>query len=176
MFGYICLPNIRLSEAYLFGNVYRCKGTLNNFYSSDHYFPTGNQYTVTSVTITNRSEYGSENAQNVRVGVTNTQPVSGNGIDPYSYTVCGDKDGKDHFTICETTMKKWSQNGSSLERFCPCNLVDGGGLRTFFCDPMHRLRSSGYSIPHTKPWVSAAVHTLAKKSCFSWLFGSHLPD
>ncbi len=49
------------------------------------------------------------------------------------------------------------------------SLVDGGGLRTFFCDPMHRLRSSGYtlsgiySIPHTKPWVSAAVHTLAKK-------------
>ena len=26
------------------------------------------------------------------------------------------------------------------------SLVDGGGLRTFFCDPMHRLRSSGYTL------------------------------
>ncbi len=26
------------------------------------------------------------------------------------------------------------------------SLVDGGGLRTFFCDPMHMLRSSGYAL------------------------------
>ncbi len=103
----------------------------------------------------------------------------------------------------------------------PCSLVDGGGLRTFLCDPMHTLRSSGYTlsgiyiddlswslrtklpenafpqplntfsgkfqlgdqfisliytIPHTNSWASAGVHTLAKKSCFSSLFGSHPPD
>ena len=28
----------------------------------------------------------------------------------------------------------------------PISLVDGGGLRTFFCDPMHMLRSSGYTL------------------------------
>ncbi len=68
------------------------------------------------------------------------------------------------------------------------SLVDGGGLRTFLCDPMHTFRSSGYTlsgiyifsviytIPHTNLWVSAGVHTLAKKSCFSSLFGSHPPD
>ncbi len=26
------------------------------------------------------------------------------------------------------------------------SLVDGGGLRTFFCDPMHTLLSSGYTL------------------------------
>ncbi len=26
------------------------------------------------------------------------------------------------------------------------SLVDGGGLRTFLCDPMHTLRSSGYTL------------------------------
>ncbi len=133
------------------------------------------------------------------------------------------------------------------------SLVDGGGLRTFLCNPMHTLRSSGYTLsgiyiddlswsPHSKKShmnhvglihikplrvlmshqsyaitlhecentisskviilntisgkfrlgdhfislnytilntnsrVSAGVHTLAKKSCFSTLFGSHPPD
>ncbi len=28
----------------------------------------------------------------------------------------------------------------------PFSLVDGGGLRTFLCDPMHTLRSSGYTL------------------------------
>ncbi len=51
------------------------------------------------MTITNRSECCGERTQNVRVGVTNTQPVAGVNMDPNSYTVCGDKDGKDHFTI-----------------------------------------------------------------------------
>ncbi len=81
--------------------------------------------------------------------------------------------------------------------------MDGGRLRTFLCDPMHMLRSSGYTlsgiynddlswsprrqlpenafsliytIPHTNSRLSAGVHTLAKKSCFSSLFGSHPPD
>ncbi len=26
------------------------------------------------------------------------------------------------------------------------NLVDGGGLRPFLCDPIHTLRSSGYAL------------------------------
>ncbi len=26
------------------------------------------------------------------------------------------------------------------------SLVDGGGLRTFLCEPMHTLRSSGYTL------------------------------
>ncbi len=30
--------------------------------------------------------------------------------------------------------------------FPSSSLVDGGGLRTFFCDLMHRLRSSGYTL------------------------------
>ncbi len=62
-----------------------------------------------------------------------------------------------------------------------------GWITNFFCDPMHTLRSSGYTlsgvyisliytIPHTNPQVSGGVHTLAKKSCFSRLFGSHPPD
>ncbi len=38
------------------------------------------------------------------------------------------------------------------------------------------IHSLGYTIPHTNPWVSAGVHTLEKKSCFSSLFGSHPPD
>ncbi len=29
----------------------------------------------------------------------------------------------------------------------PVSLVDGGGLWTFLCDPMHTLRSSGYTLP-----------------------------
>ncbi len=35
------------------------------------------------------------------------------------------------------------------------SLVDGGGLRTFLCDPMHTLRSSGYT-PSQKKVVLAA--------------------
>ena len=42
--------------------------------------------------------------------------------------------------------------------------------------PGDKFFSLIYSIPHTKPWVSAGVHTLAKKSCFSRLFVSHPPD
>ncbi len=67
---------------------------------------------------------------------------------------------------------------------CPISLVDGGGLRTHFSDPMLTLRSSGYTIsviyiedqfisliytiPHT--WVSAGVHTLAKKVVLAGFF------
>ncbi len=66
-----------------------------------------------------------------------------------------------------------------------------GWITIFLCNPMHTLLSSGYTlswiyiddfisliytIPHTNSWVSAGVHTLAKKSCFSSLFGSHPPD
>ncbi len=31
------------------------------------------------------------------------------------------------------------------------SLVDGGGLRTFLCDPMHTLRSSGYTLSGIYP-------------------------
>ncbi len=34
----------------------------------------------------------------------------------------------------------------SVESHMDISLVDGGGLRTFFCDPMHTLRSSGYTL------------------------------
>ncbi len=73
--------------------------------------------------------------------------------------------------------------------------MDGGGLQTFLCDPMHRLRSSGYTlsgiysddlswslrtnfsvtytIPHTNPWVSAGVHTLGKKVLAAFLVVIH---
>ncbi len=48
------------------------------------------------------------------------------------------------------------------------NLPENAFLQPFF--------SVIYTIPYTNPWVSAGVHTLAKKSCFSNLFGSHPPD
>ena len=53
------------------------------------------------------------------------------------------------------------------------SLVDGGGLRTFLCDPMHTLRSSGYTLSGIcidNSWVSANVHTLAKKKLFQQPF------
>ncbi len=57
-------------------------------------FFTGKPYTVTSVTVINRSDCCADRERNLRVGVTDVQPIVGVDIDPNSYTVCGDKDGK----------------------------------------------------------------------------------
>ncbi len=69
------------------------------------------------------------------------------------------------------------------------SLVDEGGLRTHFSDPMHTLGSSGYTLSgmyiddflnlHHPTYKSIGFGRFAqarKKSCFSSLFDSHPPD
>ncbi len=43
------------------------------------------------------------------------------------------------------TCSLCNTNGD-LIYYKPDSLVDGGGLQTFLCDPMHTLRSSGYTL------------------------------
>ena len=57
----------------------------------------GESYNVTKVIITNRAECCSERAVDVRVGVTDTEPVPGVDISPDSYTLCAEKQGKDTY-------------------------------------------------------------------------------
>ncbi len=67
------------------------------------------------------------------------------------------------------------------ESVCVTNsLVDGVDYELIFqtlCTRFDLLVISFiYTMGHRNPWVSAGVHTLAKKSYFSSLFGSHPPD
>ncbi len=43
-------------------------------------------------------------------------------------------------------LPNWHYFSPILDFFLSVSLVDGGRLRTFWCDPMHTLRSSGYTL------------------------------
>ncbi len=81
---------------------------------------------------------------------------------------------------CKLDCRSTKLRRTTLLERPAASLVDGGGLRTFLCDPMHTLRSSGYTlsgISHIQIHRFRPVCIPSqKKSCFSRLFDSHPPD
>ncbi len=72
--------------------------TLVAFFNIFHFYHfTGSHHVITDVIVYNRGDDAANTvnrAQNLRVGVTDVQPQEGVDINPNSYTLCGDKDGK----------------------------------------------------------------------------------
>ncbi len=127
-------------------------------------------YTIHRVSILNRADCCGDRTQNLQVGVSMEEPQIGSNLDPDSYPLCGAKQGNPFIMVATITP-------SSHEKYATYSLVDGSGLQTNFLDPMHKLRSSGYTlsgISNIQIHEFRPLCTPSQKSCFSSLFASHL--